>query len=229
LVAVASLVFLASGQPTGVVNINETSDERGNLSSIPASNVSAQAGNVTELNIEAVAITEAWQGYYGNITGTFTLEDAQDNVFYNWSGLGSIAGEVYASRDQNVDWSTINCTNQTEINDEDAYLGKTGNDPDSVNQTFNETNHDRFAVGSTVLGPDECPSTNAYTDSGKNESLWQQVLLSDGDPDTVYTTIIDEDQVGFNNKTYDFQLLVGENGNETSQAPTTYYFYTELS
>src|SRR3990167_1096282 len=51
----------------------------------PAGSVNAQAGNVTELNIFGYSITQTWQGYFGNVSGTIILADANDKVMYNWS------------------------------------------------------------------------------------------------------------------------------------------------
>jgi len=44
----------------------------------------------------------------------------------------------------------------------------------------------------------------------------------------VYTAMINMSTTGFRNSITDFELLVGENGNSTSTAPTSYYFYVEL-
>jgi len=215
-------------QPTGVNSVTVVKSERANLSQAPQS-TQAAAGNVTELSITATAITTGWQGFFGNITGSITLEDASGNVFYNWSGLGSISGEVYASRDNAVTWSTVNCSNSTTISNENAFLGKASSDPDSVTNTFSATSHPSFLVGTINITANSCPSTNAFSGGSQVSNRFYQVLLQDGDGDVIYTTLIDQDQVGFDSKQYDFELLVGENGNATSQATTTYYFYIELS
>ncbi len=149
-------------------------------------------------------------------------------MFYNWSGLGALAGEVYASRNNSVTWGSIGCTNSTENAAEDSYLGKVSSDPDSIEGTFSSSTHPLFNVGTTSITANTCNATNAY-DSGGPGTNFYQVLLADGSSNIVYTTIIDENTAGFNGVTSDFQLLVGENGNETSPASTTYYFYIELS
>ena len=49
----------------------------------------AQAGNVTQLDLSGKQVTSHWAGFYGNVSGSMTLEDSTGNVFYNWSGLGT--------------------------------------------------------------------------------------------------------------------------------------------
>ena len=60
----------------------------------------AKAGNVSALVIAHTRVTEAWQGYYGNITGTITLDDADNFTLYNWN-LPDPRGEIYASNGTN--------------------------------------------------------------------------------------------------------------------------------
>ncbi len=226
--AVALLSLQALAVPGGPDSISVGSSERANLDNTTKS-TQAQAGNVTALNISQTTITDAWQGYYGNITGQITLEDAGGDVFYNWSGLNTLSGEVYASRNTSITWGQINCTNQTGINEEDSVLGKNGAEADSVNQTFNTQTHPSFQVGSRSVGTDSCFSTNAYSGNGQDTSLWHQILLSDNASKRVYTTLINDTSTAYDGSTRDFQLLVGENGNETSQESTQYNFYIELS
>jgi len=77
-----------------------------------ASNNSALAGNVTELILFTYTTTQAWHGYYGNVSGTIQLADSSDNVLYNWS-LASPEGEVYATINGSVVWQNIQCFNFT--------------------------------------------------------------------------------------------------------------------
>lgn len=70
----------------------------------------AIAGNVTSMTMTGFTTTQAWQGYFGNITGTVQLADSSDNVMYNWS-LNSPEGEVYAARFANISWQNIQCLN----------------------------------------------------------------------------------------------------------------------
>ena len=232
LISVLSIFFYASiavAQPGGPVSTTVGTSERANLSGTAPATITAQAGNVTELDVTATAITQAWQGYFGNITGNIVLADSNNNQFYNWTGTGSISGEVYASRNSTIDWSTIGCLSGAEVATESSYLGKAASDADSVENTFSVNSHPEFDVGVTTITTNTCNSTNAYINNGTSSTDYYQVLLADDDSSIVYTALIDDDQIGFDGSNHDFQLLVGENGNATNLATTTYYFYIELS
>ena len=133
----------------------------------PAQSIQAQAGNVTEVNIHGYSPTQSWQGYFGNITGTIQLADANDNVMYNWS-LASPQGEIYSSTSSSLDWTQIQCFNFTatgigsgntvELEEDWGNTSKNGmnlteleaaygiewDDVDGVNETFNLQDHDAF-------------------------------------------------------------------------------------
>ena len=214
-------------QPTGAENVEALNSTRYNVSAgggTPPS-VEAQAGNVTQLELNGTAITTSWQGFYGNVSGTLILADSQGNQFYNWSGIASPSGEVYASRSDSVTWASIDCTNSTQVASEETYLGQSATDPDSVTNTYSVTSHPWFLVGST--NATGCPSTKAYDSSGAQGTDFWQVLLNDG-TNQVYSTIMSS-AAGFDWNPWDFQLLVGENGKPGNEATTPYYFYVELA
>lgn len=215
------------GQVVAPQSLTEGPSERRDLSNLPSLNVSAQAGNITQLNIDVLYITRSWQGYYGNVSGTITLDDADNNTFYNWT-LTSASGEVFATRNESADFASVNCTNSSERANEEIFLGQQTADGDSVTNTFNGTSHPVFSVG-TQSDLSGCYSTNAFINTGQSATDYYQVLLSDDYSNIVYTTIMDDDQIGFDGSTYDFQLLVGENGHNGDTATTTYYIWVELA
>jgi hypothetical protein len=90
----------------GVVNL---SSQRAPMD-IAGHDSNAIAGNVTELVVSGYSTTQTWQGYFGNVSGTIQLADSGDNVMYNWS-LASPEGEVYASTNNSVIWTYIQCLN----------------------------------------------------------------------------------------------------------------------
>lgn len=217
--------FYASAQPFGVTDISEGASSRYSSSATPTQ-VNAQAGNVTELSINATAVTTSWQGYYGNITGNIILADASGNNFYNWS-ITQPSGEVYASRNDSITWTGINCSQAADVATEEAYLGQQATDPDSVSNTFVLTTHPAFFVGAKNMTG--CYSTHAYDSTGGQGTGFWQVLLTDTQGYTVYTSVIDSSvQTGFNNRPWQFELLVGENGKVGNEGITPYYFYVEL-
>lgn len=208
--------------PTGPDSITTGSSTRKGTTASQA--VDAQAGNTTQLTITAKSVTTDFQGYYGNISGTIVLSNANNQSLYQWNNANP-SGQIYASRNSSIDWTTgIACMTQTDINNEDTYLGATNN-ADNVNGTFNRTGHPAFSVGSTLLSGCRSTSVNG---TGSGSDFWE-ALLKDNANSTIYTAIIDQNKVGFDNNTRDFQMLVGENGSNGNTATTTYYFYVELA
>jgi hypothetical protein len=198
-----------------------------NLSNLNRTSVDAQAGNITQLDINALSISQSWQGYYGNISGNIILADANNRSLYEWGNGTSVHGEVFASRTAAVDWDTINCSNTTIVSAEETYLGQNAGDADSVSRTFTGSAHPSFLVGMRNMSG--CPSTNVFVNGGAQSNDYHQILLADATDNLVYTTIIDPGKTGFDGQQHDFQLLVAENGRPGNEAPTTYYFFTELS
>lgn len=182
----------------------------------------AQAGNVTELNIQGTQVTTHWAGFYGNITGNITLEDATGNVFYDWAGLGVASGEVYASNTSTVQWTTIACANAANMSAANTFLGMTGSNSDSVFNTYDTQSHQSFTVAGTTITANTCNSTNAYTNTGLDAGLFKQIILSDINAVPVFTTLINASATSFRNTPVDFQLLAGVPGSGTL------YFFIEL-
>jgi hypothetical protein len=219
---------IAAAEPTGPSNLNQISSSRYPVTS--ASNISAIAGNVTELNIESNSITSTWQGYFGNISGSILLGDSNNNTMYDWTSA-SPTGEIFATRNVTTPtWSNIRCANGTHIDGEDAALGVTQiTDQDSVNRTFlNTTAFNAFYVGNININiTQNCFAVALHNSTNGPSDNFKEVLLYDGSS-MIYTAIITQDSLGFDNRTHDFEMLVGEDGHNGNSATTPYYFYVEL-
>jgi len=222
-IIVITMIAYVKAQPTGPDSLTQTSSSRYQGSA--AQSIQARAGNVSELNIHATTVSQFWQGYYGNISGTIVLSNANNQSLYQWNDANP-NGEIYASRNNSLDWSQIQCANQSLIYTEESTLNM-GNSVERINDTFNSTSNPQFFVGATDITANSCRSTNAYNGSGYQQSDFYQVLLSSGNS-MVYTTIIDQNKAGFDNKSYDFEMLVPEDGSNGNTATTTYYFYVEI-
>jgi len=44
----------------------------------------------------------------------------------------------------------------------------------------------------------------------------------------IFTSIMQQDKVGFDGATHDFEMIVVEDGQEGDSSPTAYYFYLEI-
>lgn len=225
LMIVLGLLYTGMTSVLGVMGagIDVGQSSRANLSGGSPQSTAVQAGNVTELNISGESITDHWAGFFGEISGNLTLENSDGDVFYDWTGLTSVAGEVFASNDSGVNWTGIGCASAAEISALETFLGVAPTDADRINQTYTSTSHPAFNVSGTQISG--CNSTNAYVNSGPSTDAFYQILLTDTEGDPVYTTLINDTTTGFDGSAHDFQLLVGE---ADSVGTTTLYFYIEL-
>lgn len=231
----SAIVFAEQNEPLGAETVTVEKTEASNGTLYPAASVDAEAGNVTELTITGVTQTKTWQGYYGNVSGTIILEDAQGNRFYDWSAAEP-QGEVYASVNDTITWSAATCANITDdtyLSAWNTYYGITDSDYDSINLTYNATDHPTFYVG--TIEQTTCPTTYTFVNSARQSGDFPAVLLTDDADALIFTSIIEnktdgtrEGIAGFDNGDYDFQLLVAENGQVGNDAVTPYYFWVEI-
>lgn len=188
----------------GIMNL--TSDSRG--------------GAHSQIDLKIMSQTLHWQAYYGEITSRFVLSDGTD-TFFNWDNPIP-SGEVFASRDANIDWSQIACADYDTVQTEQAI---TGNSTDRVNLTFDTTNSRLFSVADTSIALGQCEYSTFTIDSTGEKGTFEEVLL-ESQNSMVYTAIVEADATAFTGETVDFQMLVAEDG--LDDITTTYYFYAEL-
>lgn len=224
LLVLVALPTPVSADPVAATGLVPGASTKRNLSMLNVTRVDAIAGNITRLDIDALSITQGWQGYYGNVSGSMVLANAENQSFYEWNNGTSVSGEIYASRNDSIDWDTINCSTPLQIAAEESALGMDASDVDSVSNTFNGTGP-AFTVAGNNLN--SCPATNVFVNGAAQGATYHQILLADGADRIVYSTIIDHASTGFDGNQWDFQLMVGENGHLNSD-PTHYYFWVEL-
>ncbi|MDD9954111.1 MAG: hypothetical protein OXR66_07290 [Candidatus Woesearchaeota archaeon] len=200
----------------------------------PAADSRADArGTITTIILSATQQDQNWKGYVGNVTGVLSLDDASGNTLYDWQLTGGISGEVYVTRASGPDFSNVSCpgTIRNNVTAEHPLYNMTDTQADSINVTFNDSNHQGFFVGSTEITADSCPSIATYINDTAQTidgtQSFQEVIILDNAANIVFTTIIDDNTAGFDNGIYDFQLIVPES--DVNLTSTTYYFYTELS
>ncbi|MFH0978189.1 MAG: hypothetical protein V1837_02695 [Candidatus Woesearchaeota archaeon] len=222
---------VAVAAPNGPNNLEVLKSER--MKPIAGASVPAQAGNVTELNINATSVTKSWQGYFGNISGVITLDNANNMTMYNWVDA-SPQGEVYASPAQISSWASVKCINfsahspELNLSNLESSLGMRTADVDGVNETFRYSFSGDFWVGSVhITSGNECPATYTFKNDAPQSVDFVEVLLTDS-TDVIYASILEDSVAGFDEKPHDFQMLVGENGHNGDVAVTQYYFYVEL-
>ena len=226
LIASTLLVYAAPIGPTITVISNQTKQ--------PASAkiINTTGGSITTMMLNATTQDTRWKAYVGNVTGRLTLDDANDNTIFDWA-LTNVIGEVYATRfSGSVNWSGTNCSNSTHMSNEDITLNQSNKD-DNITKTFNTKVHNGFYVGSRQILQNTCYSVHTYVNSSSQAAKFEEVALYDGTNETngniIFATPLEQDAYGFDNSTYDFQMIVPENGLSTWTSSTAYYFYVELT
>jgi hypothetical protein len=205
-------------------NVTILGSERASISVSPDDS-NAEAGNVSAVNLFAISISRSWQGFYGNVTGDIILEGASGSNFYNWN-IASPQGQVYAARSASIDFDTVACADLPVIEAEEMHIGHSSSASDSVRNTFSKNAHPALFIGNIHIAQNSCSSTNLYVDSAAQEDTFFQVLLRDSASNLIYASVIDAGKIGFDNKTHDFQMIVGENGDDMQV--TAYYFFVEI-
>ena len=209
-------------------------------------------GYIFTTSLNSLQQDARWKGYVGNVTGTLTLDDANDNTLYQWS-LTSVSGEVYATRTSgNINWTGVNCTwlyegsrnysvsNRSAEVTESHILNHAAQD-DHINATFSLANHTAFTVGARTIGQNQCFSVNTYykdaaqSFTDPSTANFTEVILYDAawnvtTGNLLYETKIESNLVGYRaDSTYDFQMILPENGLAGFISSTPYYFYVELT
>ncbi|MBR9705752.1 hypothetical protein GOV14_01835 [Candidatus Pacearchaeota archaeon] len=232
LVFAVTLGVVLAAEPYGASDVTENAESTGNGSAVTPGNHSAIAGNVTEITITGASITQAWQGYYGNVSGTIQLADSSDNIFYNWSTTDA-EGEIFASTNDSISWSDVGCFALT--NDSisgnltllESTFGIASSDADGVNETFTLNNHAGFSIATTSFSSGECNNTKVFGPNGA--ATFDEALMYDsGTNSTVFASILSDDTSGFDSSVHDFEMLVLEDGHSGDVSTTPYFFYVEL-
>jgi hypothetical protein len=96
-----------AGDPTGATIVSNSTEY---APIVAAGSSTTVGGSFTTLLLNATTQTPRWKAYVGNVSGTFTLRDSSNDTIYDW-GTASSGGEVYSSRDNSIDWSSLLCAN----------------------------------------------------------------------------------------------------------------------
>lgn len=209
------------------VTKNATSTEMVNIS----------GGRIALLNVNATIQNPRWKAFVGNVTGKFTLDDPEGSTVFDWT-ISSITGRIYATSNYSaLTWSSVNCSNITNLEAENIRFNHTRAD-DNITVTFNATynytsnqtvsgGHAAFYVGNRYMPASTCPTLNTYESSSPQDVDFEEVALYDGD-NMIYAAILEDDEAGYNGETFDFQMIVPENGLPTFDSATAYYIYVEI-
>lgn len=225
---VFSLLVFSSAAPTGPDLVNNTANSTKATTAGQILNISG--GYIASVNLSATIQNPRWKAFVGDVSGSFTLDDASGSTIYDWS-LSTLTGRVYATRNEStIDWTDVNCSNITLLESENVLMNHTNAD-DNITATFNTSSgatHSSFFVGTQFIAANSCPTLNTYVDNATQDSTFEEMALHDTYGTTIYAVILEDDSTGYNSNTYDFQMLVPENGAPGFSGATAYYLYVEV-
>jgi hypothetical protein len=226
LFAVILLLSLTSAAtPQGPAQVNNTANSTKSSSSNPYQfNISG--GYISTLNMSLKMQDVKWKAFIGDVSGKFTLDDASGSTIFDWT-LSTTNGKVFATRnDSTINWANINCSNLSLMEEENYEINHTNRD-DNITKTFNNRTHSEFTVSTATIYADSCPTVHAYVNNATSNKF-QEMVLSDK-ISTVFATILEQNEVGYNGVRYDFQMIVPENGASIFTGWTPYYIYVEIT
>lgn len=221
---------LVTASPTGpdsvVIEKNQTK------SASAAYVLNTSGGYVTIMNFTANIQNPRWKAFVGRVSGSFTLDDSGGSTVYDWS-LATIAGEVYATRNSStINWNNLTCASVPNLNLENTRMGLTSS-ADNLTATFNVSTgatHEEFFVASRNISRNSCPTLNTYVANNTQDNYFEEVaLFESAGNNVVYATVLERSVYGYDNRTYDFQMIVPEVGTPGWDGATAYYLYVELS
>ncbi len=222
---VGALSFVCAATPTGPSSLNVTLNETWSGPST-GGEVNISGGFVSSMNVSSTAQNKHWKAFVGWVSGSFTLDDSSDSSIYDWS-ISSIGGQVYASRNAStVDWGNIGCASGAEIVAEDVALEHLGED--NISSTFFATNTGTYTVAGVTVGIGDCFAIRSYVNNVSQGASFEEFILHD-DSNVVFATEIEDAIAGYDGASYDFQMIVPQNGNESVVENTPYYLYVEIN
>ncbi|PLW80936.1 hypothetical protein C0585_00030 [Candidatus Woesearchaeota archaeon] len=220
------IVAVSSNVPSGPTIEyfkNETVDPN------PSTFINTSGGSFTTLNLNLTSQNYKWKAYVGNVTGKLTLDDSVNNTIYDWT-LSTVSGNVYATRNGSIDWTSLSCADRTTIYGEETYLSIDTSKDDSINSTFTNEVHKSFYASNNFITNSTCPAIATYVNdqaqAQSEDADFQEILLEDSAGTLIYTTVIENNVIGFDTNPYDFQMIVADDETTTTNVP--YYFYVEL-
>ncbi len=237
-----SIVTIVNAVPQGLTDvINIENSTKGSTAGLMV-NESQGGGYIYTMNITGVSQNSRWKAYVGNVSGKLTLDDSTGSTIYDWTLTTVTTGRLFATRnDATPSWTNVNCTwtftadydtNNRSIEElENNALSHTSVD-DNISATFAIINNSQFNVGSITIAENTCYTIHTYVNATtyadkKQTDRFEEVILYDGTL-PIYATLLEQDEEGFDNNTYDFQIILPEDGSSDFASSTAYYFFLEL-
>ncbi len=186
-----------------------------------------EAGTISELVLQQKFPTQFWAAVYGvavRVPGytnqqweDFTAGSMEEkNLLFDCMER-KIDHEVYASlKDPStLNLSSLYAATPAEV---DAYFGKNASDYDSAANTY--TQSVSFNYGTTTVST---LGTTTYKYGEDPPTTFRVAIAKTGDGDLVFIALVTNFTEGFNERVYNYQLILPAPANQTKR----YYFFTD--
>ena len=198
--------------------INSSSQTRWNGSLAGITNVTSQGGNITNVTITSVSLTGNWMGFFGDVLGSIVLGSNQYSM-YNWTWQPSNSSSVCVAQNSTFDFSSVNPTNSTAINNAWNFSGISDNalstySLPSCNLTFGQqqVSNTASAKHNPLSSFTTCAISRVSTPSVRD--------------DFAYCAGISDVGRNYRNDPVQYELLVPSKAGSTADP---YYFFAELT
>ncbi len=154
-------------------------------------------------------------------------------------------------------WDNLTCASHTLIKNETFFFDHSGSSEDALNKTFVPSfTLTTFYAGSRRVmdanvttpagdggyeakGSDTCAGAYMNVNNADQSADFLEVMLTDQtyqvptdlehrQYDILYASLIENNTVGYDGNTYDFQMILPQSGLQGNPANVIYYFYIEL-
>jgi len=190
----------------------------------------AWGGNITQVNLTINSSTLHWQGFFGSITASLRLASGAEgsvNTMKVWP-VSTVAGQVYVSQSNNINFSALNTTATTLSNVDSAFTFLSSASDSAINTGTNSANP-AFNISTFRVSANTRPLITTLNSSGS--SVWRQVVMKHGASNTpsnfVFVGLINSSGVAYDGNPAHYQVIVPENS-VGDTASSTYYFYGEV-
>ncbi len=219
-----NLIFAATPDNPIITSVNNSTKDN-----TESGFFNISGGYISTINLDATFQNARWKAFVGNVSGKYTLDDSSGATIFDWT-FATITGKVYATRDSGtLEWGLIDCADDTEMENENTEMVHSASATDNLTKTFNRTSHSAFWSAGSFFSANQCDyGLTTFKNDAPQTTDFEEIVLHDG-TSIVYATILEDNVQGYDgDKTFDFQMIVPENGTTDYTGATPYYIYVEL-
>lgn len=209
---IIGLILVVGLCATAIYAINDaahgevTQDNVGSFTETTGNTVTAEGGNVSNLNIYSNMSTYRWQGYVGNVSGDLSL-GRDNNTLYHF-GSAEI-DTVFATTSSDYAWATLEASTAAEV---DTQWGFSDGADQAVDAYTDSNDIEGITVPTVTLeGAHVCGLFDDGSVAAKTNFAFGANVTEGG-------------MAGFDGDFYEYEVMVPT----PAQSTETYYFYVSL-